>query len=165
MKNEIATLAGGCFWGMEELVRKQPGVVGTEVGYTGGAAADARYERVKTGRTGHAEALRVEFDPAKTSFENLLLFFFRIHDPTTVDRQGNDRGSQYRSAVFYHSEEQRATAEKVKARVDASGAWGAPAATQIVPFTGWFRAEEFHQDYLQRIPDGYTCHFLRDVKF
>ena len=165
-KQETATLAGGCFWGMEELFRQLPGVINTEVGYTGGETKDrVVYENVKTGRTGHAEALQVYFDPTKTTFENILLFFFKAHDPTTADRQGNDRGSQYRSAIFYHSPEQKTVAEAVKQRVDKSGAWKAPAVTQIVPFTQWFSAEGYHQDYLQKNPDGYTCHFVRDLKF
>ncbi len=162
---EIATLAGGCFWGMEELIRAQPGVMEVDVGYTGGQTPDAVYEAVKTGTTGHAEAVQIKFDPAKTSYEDLLLFFFKIHDPTTTNRQGNDVGTQYRSAIFFHSDTQKQTAEKVKARVDKSGAWGPPAVTQIVPFEKWYRAEDYHQDYLQKHPDGYTCHFVRKVSF
>jgi len=164
-KTEIATLAGGCFWGMEELIRSQPGVTAVDVGYTGGQTAKAIYEMVKTGNTGHAESVQIHFDPTLTSFEKILLFFFKIHDPTTENRQGNDVGTQYRSAIFFHNEEQKMIAEKVKDRVDRSGAWKKPAVTQIVPFTVWHRAEEYHQDYLQKNPGGYTCHFLRKVEF
>jgi peptide methionine sulfoxide reductase msrA/msrB len=159
---EVATLAGGCFWGMEELLRKQPGVLRIEVGYTGGSLANPRYEDTHDGKSGHAEAVRIVFDPAKTSYEALLRFFFRIHDPTTPDRQGNDVGTQYRSAVFYHSDEQRRTAERVKGEVDASGKWRAPVVTQIAPAAAWWRAEDYHQDYLVKNPAGYTCHYVRD---
>lgn len=165
MKTETATLAGGCFWGMEDLLRAQPGVTDIDVGYTGGQTENAVYESVKTGATGHAEAVQITFDPTKTSFENILLFFFKIHDPTTENRQGNDVGSQYRSAIFYHDEKQKEIAEKIKDRVEKSGAWKKPVVTQIVPFTKWWRAEAFHQDYLQKNPGGYTCHFIRKVEF
>lgn len=165
MKTEHATLAGGCFWGMEELIRQLPGVIDTEVGYTGGKMVNPTYEHVKAGNTGHAEAIDIEFDPAKISYEEILKFFFKMHDPTTVDRQGNDVGDSYRSAIFYHSEEQRQTAEKVKALVDASGAWKKPAVTQIVAATPFYSAEGYHQDYLQKHPNGYTCHWVRPVKF
>ena len=159
---ESVILAGGCFWGMEDLIRKIPGVLDTEVGYSGGATPNASYEQVKTGRTGHAESVRVVFDPSKLSFESLLSWFFRMHDPTTENRQGNDVGTQYRSAIFYTSDEQRATAEKVKAQVDKSGKWKKPIVTQIVPAGEFYRAEDYHQDYLVENPGGYTCHFLRD---
>lgn len=162
---EIATLAGGCFWGVEELIRKQAGVLDTEVGYTGGVVPNPTYELVKKGDTGHAESLRVVFDPKKISYENLLLFFFRLHDPTTVNRQGNDRGSQYRSAIFYHSDEQKKTAEAVKARVEKSGKWKQPIVTEIVPAKEFYPAEDYHQDYLQANPNGYTCHYVRDFSF
>lgn len=162
---ETATLAGGCFWGLEELIRAQPGVKDVEVGYTGGTTANAVYELVKTGTTGHAESVQIHFDPAKTSYENILLFFFKAHDPTTKNRQGNDVGTQYRSAIFYHDEKQKEIAEKVKARVDKSGAWKAPVVTEIAPFQKWFKAEEYHQDYLQKHPNGYTCHFVRKLDF
>ncbi|HJW71736.1 MAG TPA: bifunctional methionine sulfoxide reductase B/A protein [Geothrix sp.] len=155
---EIATLAGGCFWGMEDLLRTQPGVTGIEVGYTGGTVANATYEH----HEGHAEAVQIRFDPTKTSFEALLHFFFRMHDPTTLNRQGNDTGTSYRSAIFYHSEAQRQTAERVKAEVDASGKWKRPIVTEITPAGPWWKAEEYHQDYLIKHPGGYTCHFLRD---
>ncbi|HSM92447.1 MAG TPA: bifunctional methionine sulfoxide reductase B/A protein [Anaeromyxobacteraceae bacterium] len=161
-REEVATLAGGCFWGMEDLLRKQPGVLRIEVGYTGGTLQHPRYEDTHDGRSGHAEAVRIVFDPAKTSYEALLRFFFRIHDPTTLDRQGNDVGTQYRSAIFYASEDQRRIAERVKAEVDASGKWKRPVVTQIVPAGPWWRAEEYHQDYLVKHPGGYTCHYERD---
>ena len=155
---EIATLAGGCFWGMEELLRQQPGVIATEVGYTGGVVAHATYQN----HEGHAEAVQIRFDPAKTSFETLLRLFFRIHDPTTLNRQGNDKGSSYRSAIFFNSPAQKSIAEKVKAEVDASGKWKKPIVTEITPAGPWWKAEDYHQDYLQKHPGGYTCHFLRD---
>ncbi|HEV8548177.1 MAG TPA: bifunctional methionine sulfoxide reductase B/A protein [Polyangiaceae bacterium] len=160
---ETAVLAGGCFWGMEEILRKVPGVLETEVGYTGGTTAHPNYEQVKTGSTGHAESIRITFDPQKLSYADLLEhWFFRMHDPTTTDRQGNDRGSQYRSAIFYTSEEQRQVAEAVKARVNASGKWKRPIVTQIVKEGEFTPAEDYHQDYLEKHPGGYTCHFLRD---
>jgi len=155
---QFATLAGGCFWGMEDLLRQQPGVIATEVGYTGGKVANATYEN----HEGHAEAVRIEFDPTKTSYEALLRFFFRMHDPTTLDRQGNDLGSSYRSAIFYHDTEQQRIAQKVKAEVDASGKWKRPIVTEITPAGPWWRAEEYHQDYLVKNPGGYTCHWVRD---
>ena len=162
---EVATLAGGCFWGMEDLIQKIPGVIETQVGYSGGSTSHAVYSQVKTGKTGHAESVQILFDPKATNYEKILLEFFKMHDPTTLDRQGNDRGSQYRSVIFYQTEEQRAFAEKVKARVDQSGAWGAPVVTEITPFKEFWRAEEDHQKYLERIPDGYTCHYMRNLKF
>jgi len=160
-----ATLAGGCFWGVEELFRQMPGVINTEVGYTGGNTENPRYEQVKTGSTGHAESIEIEFDPAKVSFEEILKFFFKLHDPTTENRQGNDIGSQYRSAIFYHDEEQKKAAEKVKALVHASGAWKKPVVTEIVPATKFYPAEGYHQDYLQKEPRGYTCHWVRAIDF
>ena len=159
---EVATLAGGCFWGVEELIRQIPGVVETTVGYTGGTLDDPTYDHVKKGQTGHAEAVRIVFDPAVISYDEILRYFFRLHDPTQVNRQMNDAGTQYRSAIFVHSEEQNATAERVKAEVDASGKWPRPIATQIVPATAWYDAEDYHQDYLRKTPWGYNCHFLRD---
>ncbi len=165
MKTETAYLAGGCFWGMQDLIRKQPGVVTTEVGYTGGQTVQPVYKTVKTGSTGHAEAIKIIFDPNQTSFEKILLFFFKIHDPTTVNRQGNDIGSQYRSAIFYTDENQKQIAENVKTRVQNSQAWKLPVVTELTAFTNWWPAEDDHQDYLERYPDGYTCHFLRKVDF
>jgi peptide methionine sulfoxide reductase msrA/msrB len=161
-RRETAVLAGGCFWGMEEIIREIPGVLETEVGYTGGSTPKATYDQVKTGRTGHAESIRVVFDPTVLSYEGLLGYFFRMHDPTTPNQQGNDIGTQYRSAIFYENEEQRKTAEAVKARIEASGKWKRAIVTQIVPATEFWPAEEYHQDYLEKHPGGYTCHFLRD---
>jgi peptide methionine sulfoxide reductase msrA/msrB len=160
---ETAILAGGCFWGMEELLRGIPGVVETEVGYAGGTTPSPKYEAVSTGRTGHAESVRIVFDPKKLSFEALLEnWFFKMHDPTTLNRQGNDRGTQYRSAIFYTSPEQKLVAERVKKRVDDSGKWGAPVVTEITAAGPFTPAEGYHQDYLQKNPGGYTCHFMRD---
>jgi methionine-S-sulfoxide reductase/methionine-R-sulfoxide reductase len=156
--NEIAILAGGCFWGMEDLIRQQPGVVFTDVGYTGGSVANATYER----HTGHAEAVRIKFDPKKTSYEEILRFFFRIHDPTTLNRQGNDVGTSYRSAIFYLDDRQKEIAERVKKEVDASGKWKKPIVTEITAASDYWVAEDYHQDYLQKNPGGYTCHFVRD---
>ncbi len=161
-RREVAVLAGGCFWGMEEILRGIPGVVETIAGYTGGTTPNATYEDVHTGRTGHAESVRIVFDPDKLSYEDLLGWFFRMHDPTTPNRQGNDVGTQYRSAIFYENDEQKRTAEKVKARVDASGKWKRPITTEIVAATEFWPAEDYHQNYLQKHPGGYTCHYLRD---
>jgi methionine-S-sulfoxide reductase len=161
-KTEIATLAGGCFWGMEEILRKAPGVVATRVGYTGGVLPNPTYEDMKTGTTGHAESIEVTFDPTQTSYTKILELFFKMHDPTTVNRQGNDVGSQYRSAIFYHSEAQKAEAQKVKDQVQASGKWKKPIVTEIVPAKTFYLAEDYHQKYLEKHPDGYTCHFIRD---
>jgi peptide methionine sulfoxide reductase msrA/msrB len=160
---ETAVFAGGCFWGMEEILRKVPGVLETEVGYTGGTTARPAYEQVKTGRTGHAEAIRIVFDPSKLTYADLLeQWFFRMHDPTTANRQGNDVGTQYRSAIFVTSLEQRTIAEEVKQRVNASGKWKRPVVTEIVDEGEFTPAEEYHQDYLEKHPGGYTCHWLRD---
>ncbi|MBY0518213.1 MAG: peptide-methionine (S)-S-oxide reductase MsrA [Bacteriovoracaceae bacterium] len=165
VKTEVATLAGGCFWGMEEIIREIPGVISTQVGYTGGKSKNATYIEVKTGQTGHAESVKIEFDPTKLSYETLLEWFFRMHNPTTKNQQGNDIGSQYRSAIFYNSETQRAVAQKIIERVDKSGVWKKPIVTEVVPATDWWDAEDYHQDYLKKNPGGYTCHFVRDVKF
>jgi peptide methionine sulfoxide reductase msrA/msrB len=161
-RRETVILAGGCFWGMEEILRHIPGVLETVVGYTGGTVPNATYEMVKTETTGHAESVKVVFDPDVLSFEDLLGYFFRMHDPTTLNRQGNDIGTSYRSAIFYTTEDQRRTAEAVKARVDASGKWKRPVVTEITPAGDFWTAEDYHQDYLQKNPGGYTCHFLRD---
>ncbi|HEY8924200.1 MAG TPA: bifunctional methionine sulfoxide reductase B/A protein [Polyangia bacterium] len=159
---ETAVLAGGCFWGMEEIIREIPGVLETEVGYTGGKTQAPTYQDVKTGMTGHAESIRVVFDPKKLSYADLLeKWFFRMHDPTTPNRQGNDVGTQYRSAIFVTSPEQRKVAEEVKARVDKSGKWKRPIVTEIVEAGTFTRAEDYHQKYLVKHPGGYTCHFLR----
>jgi peptide methionine sulfoxide reductase msrA/msrB len=159
---EVAYLAGGCFWGMEDLIRKIPGVVETEVGYTGGKTDSPTYHDVRGGDTGHAESIKIVFDPSKLSYADLLKWFFRIHDPTTRNRQGNDVGSQYRSAIFYTTEEQKKVAEEIKAQVDKSGKWKKPIVTEIVPAGGFTPAEDYHQDYLEKNPGGYTCHYVRD---
>lgn len=162
MKNvKKATLAGGCFWGVEELIRKLPGVLDTNVGYTGGDVSNATYEN----HEGHAEAIEVTYDPKKISYEEILEFFFKLHDPTTLNRQGNDIGTSYRSAIFFHDDEQRQIAERVKAKVDKSGAWKRPVVTEIVPAKAFWTAEEYHQDYLEKNPNGYTCHYVRPIGF
>lgn len=155
---EVALLAGGCFWGVEELIRQLPGVVSTDVGYTGGSVANATYQN----HEGHAEAVRIKFDPSKVSYDDVLRYFFRLHDPTTLNRQGNDRGTSYRSAIFYFDDRQRGIAERVKAEVDKSGKWKSPVVTEITAAGPYWLAEDYHQDYLQKDPGGYTCHFLRD---
>ncbi|HVV11310.1 peptide-methionine (S)-S-oxide reductase MsrA [Amycolatopsis sp.] len=154
---EKAILAGGCFWGVQELVRKQPGVVSTRVGYTGGDVPNATYRNHGT----HAEALEIVFDPAKTSYRELLEFFFQIHDPTTRNRQGNDIGLSYRSAIFYIDERQHEIAVDTIADVDASGLWPGKVVTELAPAGPFWEAEPEHQDYLQKYPNGYTCHFVR----
>jgi peptide methionine sulfoxide reductase msrA/msrB len=160
---ETAVLAGGCFWGMEELLREIPGVLQTEVGYTGGKTAAPAYSDVKTGTTGHAEAVRIVFDPKRLSYGDLLeKWFFKMHDPTTPNRQGNDVGTQYRSAIFATTPAQHKVAAEVKARVDKSGKWKRPIATEIVDAGTFTPAEDYHQKYLQKHPGGYSCHFLRD---
>lgn len=161
MATETAILAGGCFWGMEDLFRRLPGVVDTRVGYTGGSTPDATYNDVKTGRTGHAESIEVSYDPAKTGFRAILEFFFQMHDPTTKNRQGNDIGTQYRSAIFFTTPEQERVAREVAAEVDASGVWPGRVVTEIVPAGEFWEAEPFHQDYLEKHPNGYTCHWVR----
>ncbi|RQH10535.1 peptide-methionine (S)-S-oxide reductase MsrA [Bradyrhizobium sp. RP6] len=157
MTTERAVLAGGCFWGMQDLIRKQPGVVSTRVGYTGGRVKNATYRN----HEGHAEAIEIIFDPAKTSFRRMLEFFFQIHDPTTLNRQGNDIGTSYRSAIFYTSDEQKKIAEDTIADVEASGLWPGKVVTEVAPAGEFWEAEPEHQDYLERYPDGYTCHFIR----
>ena len=204
MTTQTAYLAGGCFWGMEELVRQIPGVVETEVGYTGGTTPNghgeiaasndkthharsphpnplpqagegtneslrafhfnATYEQVKTGRTGHAESLRVVFDPEQLSYRHLLFEFFRMHNPTTPNRQGNDIGTQYRSAIFYLDDAQQRTAQEVIRTIDDSGDLPARVVTEVAPFVEFFRAEEYHQRYLIKHPGGYTCHYVRHLK-
>jgi peptide methionine sulfoxide reductase msrA/msrB len=160
---ETAILAGGCFWGMEDILRKIPGVLETEAGYTGGSTESPDYEAVHSGSTGHAEAVRIVFDPTRLSYADLLEhWFFRMHDPTTKNRQGNDVGTQYRSAIFYTSPTQQQTAVDVIRRVDASKKWSAPIATEVAAAGPFTRAEEYHQRYLEKNPGGYTCHYLRD---
>ena len=164
-KWEIATLAGGCFWGMESLIQAIPGVIETQVGYAGGTSPSVKYEDVKTGNTGHAESVQILFDPKKLTYQDILLRFFKMHDPTTPNRQGNDTGSQYRSAIFYSTAEQKKTAEAVKARVEKSGKWGKPIVTEVTPFGVFVPAEDYHQKYLNKHPDGYTCHYIRKIDF
>jgi peptide-methionine (S)-S-oxide reductase len=157
MATERAVLAGGCFWGMQDLIRRFPGVVQTRVGYTGGEVPNATYRN--HGR--HAEAIEILFDPTKTSFRTLLEFFFQIHDPTTLNRQGNDVGASYRSAIFYTTDEQRDIAEDTIEDVNASGLWPGKVVTEVTAAGPFWEAEPEHQDYLERIPNGYTCHFVR----
>ncbi|MEG8013065.1 bifunctional methionine sulfoxide reductase B/A protein [Sphingomonas sp. 22R3R2A-7] len=154
---ERAVLAGGCFWGMQDLIRAMPGVVSTRVGYSGGTVVNATYRNHGT----HAEAIEIVFDPARTDFRTLLEFFFQIHDPTTPNRQGNDRGVSYRSAIFYTDERQNAVAQETIADVDASGLWPGKVITELSPVGDFWEAEPEHQDYLERKPNGYTCHFVR----
>ena len=155
--SERAILAGGCFWGMQDLIRKLPGVKTTRVGYSGGDVEHATYRNHGT----HAEAIEILFDPNELSYRRLLEFFFQIHDPTTVDRQGNDRGPSYRSAIYYTTKEQQQTAIETIAAVNASGRWPGKVVTQVEPASEFWEAEPEHQDYLERIPGGYTCHFPR----
>jgi peptide-methionine (S)-S-oxide reductase len=152
-----AILAGGCFWGMQDLIRKQPGVISTRVGYSGGDTPNATYRNHGT----HAEAVEIVYDPAVTDYRTLLEFFFQIHDPTTKDRQGNDRGASYRSAIFYTDDEQKRIALDTIADVEASGLWPGKVVTEVSPAGDFWEAEPEHQDYLQRYPTGYTCHYLR----
>ncbi len=157
MTTERAVLAGGCFWGMQDLIRKLPGVVSTRVGYTGGDVPNATYRNHGT----HAEAIEILFDPSKTTYRRLLEFFFQIHDPTTLNRQGNDRGTSYRSAIYFTNDEQKAVALDTIADVDASGLWPGKVVTEVEPVSDFWEAEPEHQDYLERILNGYTCHFAR----
>lgn len=155
--NKVAILAGGCFWGMEELFREQPGVVSTRVGYTGGRNTHPTYRN----HPGHAEALEITYDPDETDYRSLLEFFFQIHNPTTKDRQGNDVGSSYRSAIYYLDEEQKQIAADTIADIEASGRWPGPVVTEVNPAGEFWEAEPEHQKYLQRYPSGYTCHYIR----
>ena len=157
MTTEKAILAGGCFWGMQDLIRRQPGVLSTRVGYSGGDVPNATYRH----HGSHAEAIEIVFDPAKTSYRQLLEFFFQIHDPTTLNRQGNDRGASYRSAIYYTNDEQRKVAVDTIADVEASGLWPGRVVTEVAPAGPFWEAEPEPQDYLERYPDGYTCHFVR----
>jgi peptide-methionine (S)-S-oxide reductase len=157
MSEERAVLAGGCFWGMQDLLRKYDGVISTRVGYSGGDVRNATYRNHGT----HAEAIEIIFDPAKLSYRQLLEFFFQIHDPTTKNRQGNDRGSSYRSAIYYSSDEQERIAEQTIAEVNASGLWPDKVVTEVAPVGDFWEAEPEHQDYLERYPEGYTCHYIR----
>jgi peptide-methionine (S)-S-oxide reductase len=157
MAEERAILAGGCFWGVQQLIRRLPGVISTRVGYSGGEVKNATYRH----HGNHAEAVEIIFDPTKTSFRDILEFFFQIHDPTTPNRQGNDRGPSYRSAIYYTSEEQKRVAQETIADVNASGLWPGRASTQLDPAGDFWQAEPEHQDYLEHYPNGYTCHFVR----
>jgi peptide-methionine (S)-S-oxide reductase len=157
MSTEKAILAGGCFWGMQDLIRKMPGVVATRVGYSGGDVANATYRNHGT----HAEAIEISFDPAVLSYRKILEFFFQIHDPSTANRQGNDLGTSYRSAIYYADEKQREIAEDTIADVNASGLWPGKVVTELAPVGPFWEAEPEHQDYLERIPNGYTCHYIR----
>ena len=156
-QTETAILAGGCFWGMQDLLRRYPGVLTTRVGYTGGDVPNATYRNHGT----HAEGIEIVFDPKQISYRQILEFFFQIHDPTTKNRQGNDIGTSYRSAIFYLDDEQKKVAEQTAAVVDASGLWPGKVVTEIAPAGPFWEAEPEHQDYLERIPNGYTCHFIR----
>ena len=155
--NDTAILAGGCFWGVQDLLRRYPGVIATRVGYSGGDVANATYRNHGT----HAEAIEIIFDPNTISYRKILEFFFQIHDPSTENRQGNDRGTSYRSAIFYTSDEQKRVAEETIRDVDASGLWPGKVVTQVAPAGPFWEAEPEHQDYLQRLPHGYTCHYIR----
>jgi peptide-methionine (S)-S-oxide reductase len=157
MTTERAVLAGGCFWGMQDLIRKLPGVISTRVGYTGGDVPNATYRN----HGAHAEAIEIIFDPSQTTYRRLLEFFFQIHDPTTLNRQGNDRGTSYRSAIYFTGDQQKAVALDTIADVDASGLWPGKVVTEVEPIGDFWEAEPEHQDYLERIPHGYTCHFAR----
>ena len=161
MTNERAILAGGCFWGMEDLIRKRPGVIDTTVGYTGGNVPNPTYKIIKEKVTGHAEAIEIVYDNERISYRMLLEFFFQIHDPCTKNRQGNDVGPSYRSAIFYLNAEQKQIAEKLIAEMTASRKWPGKIVTEITPASEFYVAEGYHQDYLKRYPDGYTCHYLR----
>jgi len=156
-ERETAILAGGCFWGMQDLIRKQPGVISTRVGYSGGEVDNATYRN----HGNHAEAIEIVFDPDQFSYRELLEFFFQIHDPTTKNRQGNDIGASYRSAIFYTTDAQKRIAEDTIADIDASGRWPAKVVTEVSPAGPFWEAEPEHQDYLERYPSGYTCHFVR----
>jgi methionine-S-sulfoxide reductase len=164
-KTETATFAAGCFWGVEEFYRKIPGVLKTQVGYTGGKTANPKYDQMHDGSTGHAESVEIVFDPSVVSYQSLMDKFFKLHDPTTLNRQGNDEGSQYRSAIFYNSEKQKAEALAFKAKVDKSGAWKKAVVTEITPAQKFWPAEDYHQKYLVKNPGGYDNHYLRKISF
>ncbi len=161
-KLQVVYLAGGCYWGMEELFRNLPGVIDTKVGFCGGHIPNVAYREVTTGTTGHAETLMVTFDEVQTTLRHLLFEFFRIHNPTKINQQGNDIGTQYRSAIFYTDSEQRKIAEEVISSVNDSNEWIAPVVTEVTPFNNFYPAEEKHQKYIMKFPEGYTCHFRRN---
>jgi methionine-S-sulfoxide reductase len=162
---QTATFSAGCFWGTEEFFRKVPGVMETQVGYTGGSTKNPTYEQVSSGTTGHAESVELKFDPSVVSYEKLLDLFFKMHDPTTLDQQGNDTGTQYRSAIFYHGEAQKKVALAFKEKVEKSKAWKGPITTQIAPAQAFYSAEAYHQKYLVKNPGGYDNHYLRKISF
>lgn len=163
-KPEVAIIAGGCFWGMEHVMLGMPGIISMDVGYAGGKSTNVGYEDVSSGTTGHAEAVRIVFDPSKVSYADILLRYFRGHDPTQLNRQNNDIGTQYRSEIFPTTASQLIIAKAVRSRVDNAHVWKKPVVTKIEPATTWVRAEDYHQDYLIKHPDGYNDHFLRDFK-
>jgi len=165
MTNETVYLAGGCYWGLEDLLSEIPGVVDTAVGFSGGHVKNVCYREVSTGTTGHAETVKVVFDTDILSFKDLLLFFFKMHDPTTLNQQGNDVGTQYRSAIFVTNNEQIMMAEDLIKKIDVSGALSRKITTEVNSFSSFFPAEENHQKYLKKYPDGYSCHFLRDINW
>ncbi len=158
---ERIILGSGCFWGAQDILRKIPGVKRTEVGYAGGSMASPEYTDVKTGKTGHAEVVDIEFDPQQVSLSQILDVFFRMHDPTTEDQQGNDIGSQYRSLILYFSPDQKEIAQKKIADIEKLGFWKRPIVTELAPYQSYYTAEDYHQDYLIKHPNGYSCHFLR----
>ncbi|MDC0182923.1 peptide-methionine (S)-S-oxide reductase MsrA [Nitrosomonadales bacterium] len=162
---ETTYLAGGCYWGLEDLIRKIPGVVNTEVGFSGGHIKNVSYKEVTRGDTGHAETIKIQFDTNKLSFKKLLLNFFKMHNPTTLNQQGNDNGTQYRSAIFYTNQNQKIVSNQVIDLIDKSLVWEKPIVTEISAFTNFYTAEESHQEYLIKNPEGYSCHFIRDFDF
>ena len=164
-KTETATFAAGCFWGVEEFFRKMPGVLKTQVGYTGGKTSNPKYDQMHDGQTGHAESLEIVFDPNIVSYQSLMDKFFKMHDPTTLNRQGNDEGNQYRSAIFYNSEKQKQEAMAFKAKVEKSGAWKKPVVTEITQAQKFWPAEDYHQKYLVKNPGGYDNHYIRKISF
>lgn len=162
---ETTYLAGGCYWGLEDLIRKIPGVINTEVGFSGGHIKNVSYKEVTRGDTGHAETIKIQFDSNKLSFKKLLLNFFKMHDPTTLNQQGNDNGTQYRSAIFYTNENQKIISSQVIDLIDKSLLWERPIVTEVSAFSNFYAAEESHQAYLIKNPEGYSCHFVRDFDF
>lgn len=165
IKTETAILAAGCFWGVEEFFRKMDGVISTEVGYSGGSDKKPTYDAVSEGKTGHAESVRIVFDPKKISYEQILTQFFKMHDPTTLNRQGNDEGTQYRSAIFTTTNDQKETAKKLMARIEKSKAWGKPLTTTVNDEAPFYAAEDYHQKYLVKHPGGYDNHYVRSINF